>query len=121
MKGDGLRRYNNPPEPDDDFLFCPAFGEAWQSPLLTTAVASAATTTTTTVPLYHGHLLSILNSIIVAQLCNYLFFPVFLREIINILEYFFGVRVLRPPVTLPHMVLGLLVPLPCLPSPPPYG
>src|SRR3989344_8822233 len=52
---------------------------------------------------------------------GYLFFPVFLRETMNTLEDFFGVRVLRPPVTLPHIVFGRLVPRPCLPSPPPYG
>src|ERR1035437_9801621 len=51
----------------------------------------------------------------------YLFFPVLRRETINTFEYFFGPRVFLPPVTLPHIVFGLLVPLPCLPSPPPYG
>src|SRR3989338_6049118 len=52
---------------------------------------------------------------------NYLFFPVLRRETIKIFEYFLGWRVLRPPVTLPHMVFGRLVPRPCRPSPPPYG
>lgn len=52
---------------------------------------------------------------------SYLFLPVFRRETINTFEYFLGVLVLRPPVTLPHIVFGLLVPRPCLPSPPPYG
>src|SRR5512147_2368555 len=39
----------------------------------------------------------------------------------NTLECFLGVRVFLPPVILPHIVFGRLVPLPCLPSPPPYG
>src|SRR6185436_20521314 len=51
----------------------------------------------------------------------YLFLPVRRRETMNIFEYFFGPRVLRPPVTLPHIVFGLLVPRPWRPSPPPYG
>src|SRR3989344_5660102 len=55
------------------------------------------------------------------KLSPYLFLPVRRRETIKTLEYFFGCRVLRPPVTLPHMVFGLLVPRPCRPSPPPYG
>ena len=53
--------------------------------------------------------------------CPFLDLPVLRRETINIFEFFLGVLVLRPPVTLPHMVLGRLVPRPCLPSPPPYG
>src|SRR3989344_2533658 len=37
------------------------------------------------------------------------------------LDHFFRLRVLCPPVTLPHLVFGFLVPRGCLPSPPPYG
>src|SRR3989344_3759160 len=40
---------------------------------------------------------------------------------IHLDDHFFGLRVLRPPVTLPHIVFGRLVPRGCLPSPPPYG
>src|SRR3989338_5322206 len=45
----------------------------------------------------------------------------FLRLRINWVDRFFLLRVFLPPVTLPHMVFGLRVPLGCLPSPPPYG
>ena len=51
----------------------------------------------------------------------YLFLPVRRRETMKTFEYFFGCRLLRPPVTLPHIVFGLLVPRPWRPSPPPYG
>src|SRR3989338_8259892 len=45
----------------------------------------------------------------------------FLRLRINWVDRFFLLRVFLPPVTLPHMVFGLRVPLRCPPSPPPFG
>jgi len=49
-------------------------------------------------------------------------FPTFRRETMNTFEYFFGARVFCPfPDGLPHLVFNLRSPIPCRPSPPPYG
>src|SRR3989344_1774235 len=51
---------------------------------------------------------------------SFYFYFILLRRI-NMPDFFFLFLVFLPPVILPWAVLGLLVPRPCLPSPPPYG